>query len=202
MSITTVRCVGAEHFYEAKKTKGSRFLAYVLPCESVVLARTQLETIRKKYPDATHHCWAWQGAHRDHFRYSDDGEPTGSAGKPIHNAILGRTLVDVLVVVVRYFGGTKLGTGGLVRAYGGCAAEALDESPLVETVIKATLTFRCDYENVGLVQSMVNATAHASVESEFKESVIMRVKVPVGKEVEFQEEVRERSGGRVVSVED
>ena len=95
-----------------------------------------------------------------------------------------------------------MGTGGLVRAYGGCAAEALDESFIVETVIKATLTFHCEYENVGLVQSMVNATEHASVESEFGEAVIMRVKVPMGKENEFQEELRERSGGRVVLVED
>ena len=194
--------MSVEHFYEAEKTKGSRFFAHVYPCESIEVAKTQLEVIRKKYPDATHHCWAWQGAHRDDFRYSDDGEPSGSAGKPIHNAILGRTLVDVVVIVVRYFGGTKLGTGGLVRAYGGCAAEALDESPIVETVIKTTLTFRCNYENVGLVQAMVNATEHASVESEFQESVIMRVKVPIGKEDEFQEEVRERSGGRVISVED
>ncbi len=201
LSINTVRSVGAEYYYEAEKTKGSRFLAHVLPCETSELAKEQLEAIRKKYPDASHHCWAWQGASRDDYRYSDDGEPSGSAGKPIHNAIVGRTLVGVMVVVVRYFGGTKLGTGGLVRAYGGCAAEALDESPIVETVLKATLIFRCDYEKVGLMQAIVNATEHASVESQFQEAVVMTVQVPVGKEAEFQAEVQERSGGKIILLE-
>lgn len=198
MSIKTVRSIAKEHFYEAEKTKGSRFLGHIFPCESMDRAKIIIEELRRSHPDANHHCWAWQGAHRDEFRYSDDGEPSGSAGKPIHNAILGRHLVGVLAVVVRYFGGTKLGTGGLVRAYGGCAAEALDTSPIVETVVTSTLVFRADYEKVGLVRSIVSSMPHATLEAEFGEDVIITVRVPVGLEGQLQTEIQERSAGRVI----
>ncbi len=202
MKVTTIRSVQSEHVYEAEKSKGSRFLAHVIPCENLGLAKNILGRIRSRYPDASHHCWAWQGSARDEFRYSDDGEPSGSGGAPIHNAIVGRELVGVLVVVVRYFGGTKLGTGGLVRAYGGCAAEALDKSDIVEIVVKSTLRFCCHYADVGLVKSIVNSIEYGSVDAQYAEMVRLTVQVPIAHEEKTLQSIQERSAGRVIRLED
>ena len=109
------------------KIKGSRFIAEALPVSDVSEAEHALASIRKRDYDATHHCSAWRiGKKGETFRYSDDGEPNSSAGLPIFRQIEGKALTNTMVVVVRYYGGTKLGTGGLVRAYGDAAKEALN----------------------------------------------------------------------------
>ena len=100
------------------KEKSSKFLAYAYPVESEEEIRTLLDALRKKYYDATHHCYAWRlGPHGETFRTNDDGEPSGTAGKPILGQLLSNELVNCLIVVVRYFGGTKLGVSGLIGAY-------------------------------------------------------------------------------------
>ena len=100
------------------KEKSSKFLAYAYPVESEEEIRTLLDALRKKYYDATHHCYAWRlGPHGETFRANDDGEPSGTAGKPILGQLLSNELVNCLIVVVRYFGGTKLGVSGLIGAY-------------------------------------------------------------------------------------
>lgn len=112
--------------------KGSRFLAWVAPVTGTDEAQGLLQEARERYPDASHHCWAWRcGAEQ---RFSDDGEPGGTAGRPMLEVILRRDLDYVAAVVTRWFGGTRLGAGGLVRAYGGATARALDTagSHLVE----------------------------------------------------------------------
>ena len=125
---------------EPAKIRGSRFIGEAFPVESVGLAMEQLGIIRKREHAATHHCWAYRldtaGAT---FRYSDDGEPNGSAGLPIFRQIQGRELTNLLVVVTRYYGGTKLGTGGLVRAYGEVAALVLDGAPKREVIVRAPM---------------------------------------------------------------
>lgn len=122
---------------ELAKIRGSRFIGEAFPVESVGQAMEQLGMIRKREHAATHHCWAYRldtaGAT---FRYSDDGELNGSAGLPIFRQIEGRELTNVLVVVTRYYGGTKLGMGGLVRAYGEAAALVLDEAPKHEVIVR------------------------------------------------------------------
>ena len=111
---------------EPPKTKGSRFIGEAFPARTEEQAQAHLDAVRKREHAATHHCWAWRlTPDGSLFRYSDDGEPNGSAGAPIHRQIEGHGLTDVVVVVTRYYGGTKLGTGGLVRAYGDAAADAL-----------------------------------------------------------------------------
>jgi len=112
--------------YEAEPSKGSRFIATVIPVSSENAAKVALAEVRTEMPDAGHHCWAWRIASPAIDRASDDGEPGGSAGRPILAQLTGRDLVDTAVIVARYWGGTKLGVGGLVRAYGGAAGEALD----------------------------------------------------------------------------
>lgn len=114
------------------KDKGSRFISFAFPVCSADQAMEKVESLRKKYYDATHHCFAYRtgGKAGDIVRVSDDGEPSYSAGKPIMAEILSRDLSDVLVVVVRYFGGTKLGIPGLVKAYRNAAASALDAADI------------------------------------------------------------------------
>jgi uncharacterized YigZ family protein len=117
-----------------------------------------LAEVRRRDPDATHHCWA-RRIGDEGPRYSDDGEPAGTAGIPILRAIDGRALTGVLVVVTRYYGGTKLGTGGLVRAYGEAAAAALDAAEVVEHVHRTELRLRFAYEETAAARQTVHRFA-------------------------------------------
>lgn len=122
--------VPAEAAHAQFTVKGSKFIASILPVSDEKAAKNVLMGIRKKYYDATHNCYAWR-IHPEHEKASDDGEPAGSAGKPILQALKGSGLQNVMAVVTRYFGGTKLGIGGLVRAYGDATALALEKIKVV-----------------------------------------------------------------------
>ncbi|HLT47454.1 MAG TPA: YigZ family protein [Rubricoccaceae bacterium] len=122
---------------EPPKTKGSRFIGEAFPAEDEAAVAERLDAVRRREHAATHHCWAWRRAPDGaDWRYSDDGEPSGTAGLPILREIEGRRLAGVLVVVTRYYGGTKLGTGGLARAYAEAAALVLDAAPKTEVVVR------------------------------------------------------------------
>ncbi|NNF58255.1 MAG: YigZ family protein [Rhodothermaceae bacterium] len=122
---------------EPPKTKGSRFTGEAFPVADEAEAMARLAAVRKREHAATHHCWAYRlGPDEQGVRYSDDGEPNSSAGLPILREIEGRDLAHVLVVVTRYYGGTKLGTGGLARAYGEAAALVLEKAPKTEVVLR------------------------------------------------------------------
>ena len=124
------------------RERGSRFLAYVLPCPDELTAQQALQDLKKLFPDATHHCYAMVlGADGAYQKSSDDGEPAYSAGKPILRAILASGLTNVLVVVVRYFGGTQLGIPGLIQAYGNAASMALESAGRVEHRIEKSCSF-------------------------------------------------------------
>ena len=125
---------------EPEPTKGSRFIATAVPVADEDAAKAALAQLRAEMPDATHHCSAWRIAAPSLERANDDGEPGGSAGRPILSAIQGRNLVNVAVIVTRYFGGTKLGVGGLVRAYGAAAAAVLDAAGTEPYVPKVELS--------------------------------------------------------------
>jgi uncharacterized YigZ family protein len=128
------------------KEKGSRFISSVYPVTTEEEIKELLATIKAKYFDARHHCYAWiLGADAKNFRANDDGEPSSTAGKPILGQILSRGLTNVLVVVVRYFGGTKLGTAGLIQAYRAAAAAALDHAVMIEKNEEATLRISFSY---------------------------------------------------------
>jgi uncharacterized YigZ family protein len=119
------------------KEKGSRFIAIALPLDSPDEAKELLEKIRKEYHDARHHCYAYKvGRDRPEFRHNDDGEPSGTAGKPIYGQIESFGMTNILIVVVRYFGGIKLGTGGLIQAYRAAARDALENAlPVTKTIM-------------------------------------------------------------------
>ena len=138
------------------KEKSSKFLAYAYPVESEEEIRTLLDALRKKYYDATHHCYAWRlGPHGETFRANDDGEPSGTAGKPILGQLLSNELVNCLIVVVRYFGGTKLGVSGLIGAYKESAAEASRAAEIVERTVDTVVEVEFSYLAMNAVMRVV-----------------------------------------------
>jgi uncharacterized YigZ family protein len=138
------------------KEKGSRFLAFVFPVVNETEVKAAIESLKKKYFDARHHCFAWMlGAEKKQFRAFDDGEPNHSAGDPILGQIRSRDLTNVLVVVVRYFGGTKLGVGGLISAYKTAASEALDKAGTIERNVTATIGIKYDYSSTPEIMKVV-----------------------------------------------
>ncbi len=163
---------------EETVVQGSRFIADALPATSVDDAMAKLAKIRGEFHAATHHCWAYRiGAERHEERYADDGEPAGTAGKPIAQAIERRELTNVIVVVTRYFGGVKLGTGGLARAYADAAARALDAATIVEETITRTLRISCSFEVLPRVKSLIYR-ATSSVREEYTPDPVIRATLP------------------------
>ncbi len=142
------------------KEKGSRFIAYLYPVTSAEEAHARVAQLRKQYRDASHVCFAFRladGAGEEtYFRFSDDGEPGSTAGLPIYNEIKSKKYLNVLTAVIRYFGGTKLGTGGLVRAYAAAARQVLDGSEPVTIYIKKEISFEFPFQLTGDVMQVVN----------------------------------------------
>lgn len=138
------------------KEKGSKFLAFAFPVSSEAECKTHLERLRKEYFDARHHCFAYiLGPRGETYRANDDGEPSGTAGKPIHGQLLSLGLTNVLVVVVRYFGGIKLGTPGLINAYRTATRDALEHGIVVERVVTTRLEARFDYGDMNDVMRLL-----------------------------------------------
>ncbi|HEV2852454.1 MAG TPA: YigZ family protein [Thermoanaerobaculia bacterium] len=137
------------------REKGSRFLAVVAPAADEGAAKAVLAALEREFPDATHHCWAWRLGSPPRERGSDAGEPAGTAGVPMLQVLRGAGLSDVMAVVVRWFGGTKLGKGGLARAYAAAVREALPGLPLAARVPTARVAFAIPYEKVGAVKRLL-----------------------------------------------
>ncbi len=138
------------------KDKGSKFLAFAFPVRSVEEIKKIVETKRKEFHDARHVCYAYMlGAERTDFRANDDGEPSGTAGKPILGQINSNQLSDILIIVVRYFGGILLGTSGLIQAYKAAASEAIVANEIVERIVEATHTIRFDYAQMNVVMNLI-----------------------------------------------
>ncbi len=138
------------------KEKGSKFIAFAYPMSSEEAIKTEIAKLRKHYHDARHHCFAWRlGADLERYRVNDDGEPPGSAGKPIYGQIQSRELTDVLVVVIRYFGGTLLGVGGLINAYRSAASDALDQSGIIELKVNSRLKLEFGYSQMNSVMKVI-----------------------------------------------
>ena len=136
--------------------KRSKFIAMALPVHTVDEVKTMLDTCQKKYYDARHICYAYMlGPERKDFRSNDNGEPSGTAGKPILGQINSHNLTDILVIVVRYFGGIKLGTSGLITAYRAAAAQAIDAATVVEKTVDEEVTFFFEYPMMNDVMRIV-----------------------------------------------
>ncbi len=182
------------------KEKGSKFLGYSFPITSREEAETRIEELRKEYHDSTHVCYAYRtgNGEEDYFRYNDDGEPNGTAGIPIYNEIKRAELFNVLVAVVRYYGGTKLGTGGLTRAYGGSARITIEESSITEVTRTAAFSLEIPFSFQGAIMSLCNSLDISIREQEYtSEGARMVLDVPESKVKRFKSILTERSAGKI-----
>ena len=186
--------------HEPDKVKGSRHIATAAPIGSEKDVARLIETAQTEFPKANHHAYAWRlGIDASRFRYSDDGEPSGSAGKPILQQIDRLSLTRVAVVVSRIFGGTKLGVGGLVRAYGGAAAAALERARVVEQVLMATVSITHEYGDSGAIQAVLhkaNLTPHST---DYGERSVLVVDVAVDLTEAFVSALVEATAGRAIT---
>lgn len=158
--------------------KGSRFLGRAEPVDSIAEIEARLQSIRRTAYDATHHCYAWRsGPAGQTFKYSDDGEPNGTAGRPIFDLLVGRSLTNSLVVVTRYFGGTKLGTGPLARAYAESARLALDSAGVKEWLITQTVMMTFDISQYDRWLRMMSRLSLPNGAAEFSDLVIVRTPI-------------------------
>jgi len=182
------------------KVKGSRFICTVIPCLNSEDAESEYAKLKKNYYDATHNCFAWR-IDDVSWRYSDDGEPSGTAGKPILQSIDGCNLKEVLCVVTRYFGGTKLGTGGLIRAYSDAASEALAKvKPKIKTVwAEVEIAFAYALEN--LVRKTLSEFNGKLTESVYDDSVKMKLALPQSLLKDFCTKLSELSNSQIKIIE-
>lgn len=164
------------------KVEGSKFIASALPIEKRASADEFLGEVRKKYFDATHHCFAYAlGAEREEFRYSDGGEPSGTAGVKIFAAIEANNLSDLIIVVSRYFGGTKLGIGGLGRAYYDSAAQLLSEAAIVAKFVTGELEVTFPHDETNGVMTVLSRSQAKIVDTVYNDDVTLRVSIRMTK---------------------
>ena len=160
------------------KEKGSKFLAFAEPVATEEEAKTILDKYRKQYHDARHHCFAWAiGPSRDSQRTNDDGEPSGTAGRPIFGQILSFDLTNLIIVVVRYFGGTKLGVGGLITAYKSATKDALDAATITSKTVNDVYEINFGYPETNEVMKIIKEINLEVLESHYTEKCRLIVAV-------------------------
>ena len=179
--------------------KKSRFIATVIHVESEEEAISHIERLKKQYWDARHNCYAFiLGKNSETMRFSDDGEPSGTAGKPILEVLKGRELTNTLVVVTRYFGGVLLGTGGLVRAYTDSTVESLNNARLVKMLLVQKLGITIDYNTIGKLKYLLASAGIIVVDEQYTDTVKIVVAVPVDDLNKVTEQITDSTGGRAV----
>ena len=177
--------------------KKSRFIATVAPVKSEEEAQSFIEHIRKQYWDARHSCTAFTiGSRHQLTRCSDDGEPAGTAGRPMLDVLLGENIHDTCAVVTRYFGGTLLGTGGLVRAYSGALREALNHAVILEKQKGVRLEIRSDYAVLGRIQYLIGQNQISILSSSYTDSVFLETLVPEKRFDSFYASITEGTAGK------
>ena len=173
------------------KEKGSKFLAFAHPVTDSEQIKSKIEEIKKEYHDARHYCYAWVlGADKGRFKASDDGEPSHSAGDPILNQIKSKKLTNILVVVVRYFGGVKLGVSRLTIAYKTAALEALNNTLVVEKHITKSITLQYAYPETSIVKNLINEFRARITSETFNELCTISFEVGVSKEELFRSKIQ------------
>lgn len=191
----TVYCGGETEIIEKK----SRFIATVLPVKTEEEALAFIERMRKKYWNATHNCFAYViGENFQVQRCSDDGEPNGTAGKPMLDVLLGEEIHDVAVVVTRYFGGTLLGTGGLVRAYSSSTKEGLFASKVITKMHGQKLSVQTDYTGLGKIQYILGQRGLKILDTVYTDKVELEVLLPEMQIGSVMSEIREGTNGQAI----
>jgi len=160
------------------RDRGSKFLAFAYPINSEADIKPILTILKTEHPKANHHCWAMRlGIDRSVFRINDDGEPSGTAGRPILNTLLSRNITNVLVVVVRYFGGTLLGVPGLINAYRTATEEALNSAVVIEKTLNDVYTIQFDYQLMNDVMRIIKEDNLKVLNQQFDNSCIIKIEI-------------------------
>ncbi len=195
---------GAYHSIAAEASaeimiKGSRFIAHARPVAKKQHAEHYVAAISERFRDATHNCFAFKIGAGDgaSFRYSDAGEPSGTAGRPILQAIEARELTNVVVVVTRYFGGTRLGAGGLLRAYSAATLAALENARIVTHHATVRMRLRFAYDLTNPVHQVLDKFNAAVLDSQFEQETRYRVQLKAVDDAAFREAMRDATSGKI-----
>lgn len=182
--------------------KKSRFIATVNPAQTEGEALEFIDNLKKKYWDASHNCYAYViGTKNPIMRYSDDGEPSQTAGKPMLDVLTNKKLTNLVVVVTRYFGGTLLGTGGLVKAYQSATVEGLEYSLIIKKEPGIHMELITDYNLVGKIQYFINQENFYLISSDYTDTVKLDLVVPVNKVHSFHNKLADLSNGTLSATE-
>ncbi len=177
--------------------KKSRFIANIFPARSEEEALERISEMKKKYYDARHNCFAYViGDRNETERCSDDGEPSGTAGRPMLEVLTGRGIHNAVAVVTRYFGGTLLGTGGLVRAYTAAMKEGLADCVLLEQFTGCRVSVRADYNDAGKIQYLARTSNWTELDADYEDAVQMTLLVPMDEWETAEKEITEKTAGR------
>jgi len=184
-----------------EEIKKSKFITLITHTQGKEEAKAFIRKMKKKYADARHHCWAYIAYEPTNLvarGCSDDGEPSGTAGKPMLDQIAGANIGEITVVVVRYFGGIHLGTGGLVRAYGGGVKKALNQLETKLKVPRIGFSFHSTYDFISLIEEIVKRNEGAITCADYQADVHFQVLIPYANEASFLMELENRSRGRII----
>jgi uncharacterized YigZ family protein len=181
------------------KDKGSKFISFAFPVFNEEEIKLKIANLKKEYFDARHHCFAYAlGIRGEPFRIFDDGEPSGTAGKPIHGQIRSFELTNVLIVVVRYFGGTLLGTGGLINAYKTAAADAIQHATIIEKTENSILNLNFKYEAMNDVMRILKDENIEQLNHQFGLDCTVDISVRNSKVVELQEKLKKINSVKII----
>ena len=191
-----------DHYFTIEKPsqaefndRGSRFIAFAFPVIDTVVFKKRLQELKKEHPKAVHHCFAYRiGNDGNNFRVSDDGEPFGTAGKPILGQLDSKAIINAAVVVVRYFGGTLLGVPGLVHAYKTTTALALQLTPIIQKQIELNYSLEFDYTQMNAVMTIIKQFNCTVIQQEMQLFCILKVGVPKNREAEVLYSLKELQG--------
>ena len=181
-----------------EEIKKSRFITLLAHTDGVEAAKAFVESVRAEHPDARHHCVAWVAGPPDDSQqlgFSDDGEPAGTAGKPILAQLMGSGVGEITAVVVRYYGGILLGTGGLVKAYGGGVSQALARLTTQRKTPLTEYTLQCEYGQLAGIETMLGQSSGKIVASEYQAAVRLRVALPQSEVTAFSSKLADFSRG-------
>lgn len=174
------------------KEKGSKFIGFAFPVNNEEELKTALEKIRSEHPKATHHCYAFRmGLHGENYRANDDGEPSGSAGLPIYNQLLANEITNVLVISVRYYGGTKLGVSGLVKAYKESAKITLEEAHIVTRELETTIEIQFNFNQQNLIFTLLSKYDAKVLQFDAHEKCIVTASLKLSQKESISEKLSE-----------
>lgn len=199
MKKITYKTIKENSQFEIEKIKGSRFIGTLIKASTRDEAESELEQVRKKNYNATHNCFAYiVGTESDKIsRFGDDGEMSGTAGKPMMLVMESREITNVLLIVTRYYGGTKLGTGGLIKAYTQATKEVIADSKIIDVEIKEKVEFSYDYDSTSMVMNLINRYEADIAEEKYGDKANMRVNINKGFKQNFIEEIFDKSNGKI-----